>query len=162
MFDCFLIPKICALPWSESRLKCPGEISDILQGNSRKAAKNGHLSLDSEEMTRASASFILLSVLKKMLQWWAVCLHSWFLNIGLFCLPKAMCCSFLFLVLLLGHLLSEFAEESLRLQEILCCPSLNIFKHIHLRAKVTGAKFRDREAWSQIPWQMYWKFFHAD
>ena len=68
MFDCFLIPKICALPWSESRLKCPGEISDILQGNSRKAAKNGHLSLDSEEMTRASASFILLSVLKKMLQ----------------------------------------------------------------------------------------------
>jgi len=59
MFDCFLIPKICALPWSESRLKCPGEISDILQGNSRKAAKNGHLSLDSEEMTRASAFFRL-------------------------------------------------------------------------------------------------------
>ena len=57
-----------------------------------------------------------------------------------------MGCSFLCLVLLLGHLLSEFAEESLRLQEILCCPSLNIFKHIHLRAKVTGAKFRDREA----------------
>ena len=35
-----------------------------------------------------------------------------------------MGCSFLCLVLLLGHLLSEFAEESLRLQEILCCPSL--------------------------------------
>ena len=127
MFDCFLVLKICALPWSESRSKCPREMSNILQGNSRKAAKNGHLSLDSEEMTRASASFILLSVLKKNVTVMS-CLFAFLIpehwslvsakNHGL------MGCSFLCLVLLLGHLLSEFAEESLRLQEILCCPSL--------------------------------------